>query len=190
MIIEPRVRGFICTTAHPVGCQVNVDEQIQVVQGRGPIANGPKRVLVIGSSTGYGLSSRITAAFGCGARTVGVFFVIDPRSFSFPDVSFGWLFAALLGLLTVYFALGWATTGRTYGARLLGLRVVDGRGRRLRPGVALLRAIMCVYVPLVLFWVIFSEENRSAADILLRTSVVYDWAATAAEAAGPESMSS
>jgi enoyl-[acyl-carrier protein] reductase/trans-2-enoyl-CoA reductase (NAD+) len=74
MIIQPKVKGFICTTAHPTGCQLNVDEQIQVVQGRGSIANGPKRVLVIGSSTGYGLASRITAAFACGARTVGAFF--------------------------------------------------------------------------------------------------------------------
>lgn len=74
MIILPKVKGFICTTAHPTGCRVNVEEQIQVVQGRGPIANAPKRVLVIGSSTGYGLASRITAAFGGGARTVGVFF--------------------------------------------------------------------------------------------------------------------
>jgi len=74
MIILPKVKGFICTTAHPTGCRVNVEEQIQVVQGRAPIANGPKRVLVIGSSTGYGLASRITAAFGCGARTIGVFF--------------------------------------------------------------------------------------------------------------------
>jgi enoyl-[acyl-carrier protein] reductase/trans-2-enoyl-CoA reductase (NAD+) len=74
MIILPRVKGFICTTAHPTGCQANVEDQIRVVQGRGPIANGPKRVLVIGASTGYGLASRITAAFGCGARTIGVFF--------------------------------------------------------------------------------------------------------------------
>ena len=74
MIIHPKVKGFICTTAHPVGCKANVDEQIQFVKQRGPIANGPKRVLVLGSSTGYGLASRITAAFGCGASTVGVFF--------------------------------------------------------------------------------------------------------------------
>lgn len=74
MIILPRVKGFICTTAHPRGCQSNVEEQIRVVQRRGPIAQGQKRVLVIGSSTGYGLSSRIVAAFGCGASTIGVFF--------------------------------------------------------------------------------------------------------------------
>ena len=72
--------------------------------------------------------------------------------------------------------LAWATTGRSYGGRLLGLRVVDSHGRRIRPLVALARALLCVFVPVVLFWVIISRENRSAADILLRTSVVYDWA--------------
>lgn len=74
MIIVPKIRGFICTTAHPEGCARHVGSQIAVVKNRGPIANGPKKVLVIGSSTGYGLSSRIAAAFGSGAATVGVFF--------------------------------------------------------------------------------------------------------------------
>lgn len=74
MIIAPKIRGFICTTAHPEGCAKHVAEQIAVVKGRGPIANGPKKVLVIGSSTGYGLSSRIAAAFGSDAATIGVFF--------------------------------------------------------------------------------------------------------------------
>jgi len=74
MIISPKVRGFICTNAHPEGCAKHVAEQIAVVQSRGPIANGPKKVLVIGSSTGYGLASRIAAAFGSGAATIGVFF--------------------------------------------------------------------------------------------------------------------
>lgn len=74
MIVKPRVRGFICVTAHPVGCEANVKEQIDFIKARGPIANGPKRVLVIGASTGYGLAARITAAFGCGAKTLGVMF--------------------------------------------------------------------------------------------------------------------
>ncbi|MBU6171344.1 MAG: trans-2-enoyl-CoA reductase family protein [Verrucomicrobia bacterium] len=74
MVVTPKVRGFICTTAHPVGCAKHVAEQIAVVKNRGSIANGPKKVLVIGSSTGYGLSSRIAAAFGSGASTIGVFF--------------------------------------------------------------------------------------------------------------------
>ncbi len=74
MIIKPRVRGFLCITTHPEGCAVNVKRQIDYVKARGPIANGPKRVLVIGASTGYGLASRITAAFGSGASTLGIFF--------------------------------------------------------------------------------------------------------------------
>ncbi len=74
MIIKPRIRGFICTTTHPVGCEANVKEQIEYTKAQGPIANAPKRVLVIGSSSGYGLSSRIAAAFGGGASTIGVFF--------------------------------------------------------------------------------------------------------------------
>ncbi len=74
MIIKPRVRGFLCITTHPAGCDANVKRQIDYVQGQGKIDNGAKRVLVIGASTGYGLSSRITAAFGCGAATLGIFF--------------------------------------------------------------------------------------------------------------------
>ena len=74
MIIAPKIRGFICTTAHPEGCAKHVAEQIAVVKSRGLIENGPKKVLVIGSSTGYGLSSRIAAAFGSNAATMGVFF--------------------------------------------------------------------------------------------------------------------
>lgn len=74
MIIRPKVRGFICITAHPEGCAANVQEQIDYVQSQGTIEGGPKKVLVIGSSTGYGLSARIAAAFGSNASTVGVFF--------------------------------------------------------------------------------------------------------------------
>jgi enoyl-[acyl-carrier protein] reductase/trans-2-enoyl-CoA reductase (NAD+) len=74
VIIQPKVRGFICTTAHPVGCAKNVEEQIAITKASGAFAAGPKKVLVIGSSTGYGLASRITAAFGQGADTLGVFF--------------------------------------------------------------------------------------------------------------------
>ncbi len=74
MIVRPKIRGFICTTAHPVGCAQNVQEQIDFVKSKGPITGGPKKCLVLGSSNGYGLASRITAAFGCGAATMGVFF--------------------------------------------------------------------------------------------------------------------
>ena len=74
MIIKPKIRGFICTTTHPVGCDANVKEQIDYTLAKGKIADAPKRVLVVGSSSGYGLSSRIAAAFGGDAATIGVFF--------------------------------------------------------------------------------------------------------------------
>src|SRR3954467_1519410 len=74
MIIKPKVRGFVCVTAHPTGCAAHIQQQIDYVKSKGPIQAGPKKVLVIGASTGFGLSSRITAAFGSGAATLGVFF--------------------------------------------------------------------------------------------------------------------
>jgi enoyl-[acyl-carrier protein] reductase/trans-2-enoyl-CoA reductase (NAD+) len=77
MIIEPRMRGFICLTAHPDGCAQNVKNQIAYVKSKGKI-DGAKKVLVIGASTGFGLASRITSAFGSGAGTIGVFFEKPP----------------------------------------------------------------------------------------------------------------
>lgn len=77
MIIEPRMRGFICLTSHPKGCEKNVKNQIEYVKSKGPI-EGAKRVLVVGASTGFGLASRISSAFGCGAATIGVFFEKPP----------------------------------------------------------------------------------------------------------------
>lgn len=78
MVIQPKIRGFICTNAHPVGCAEHVKEQIAYVKQQGPVAGGPKNVLVIGASTGYGLASRISAAFGSGAKTLGIFFEKEP----------------------------------------------------------------------------------------------------------------
>ena len=74
MVIKPKVRGFLCVTTHPVGCDANVKSQIDYVKSQGDIQDAPKRVLVIGASTGYGLASRISAAFGGGASTLGLFF--------------------------------------------------------------------------------------------------------------------
>jgi enoyl-[acyl-carrier protein] reductase/trans-2-enoyl-CoA reductase (NAD+) len=88
MVIQPKIRGFICTNAHPVGCAEHVNEQIAYVKQAGPVANGPKNVLVIGASTGYGLASRITAAFGSGANTLGIFFEKEPTESK--TASAGW----------------------------------------------------------------------------------------------------
>ncbi|MGA3008246.1 MAG: bifunctional NADH-specific enoyl-ACP reductase/trans-2-enoyl-CoA reductase, partial [Opitutaceae bacterium] len=74
MIIKPKVRGFVCITAHPAGCAAHVQQWIDYVRKTRPLENGPKNVLVIGASTGYGLASRIAAAFGSGAHSLGIFF--------------------------------------------------------------------------------------------------------------------
>jgi enoyl-[acyl-carrier protein] reductase/trans-2-enoyl-CoA reductase (NAD+) len=74
MIIQPKTRGFICTTAHPAGCAAHVQQQIDFVRSKGPLTGMPKKVLVLGASTGYGLASRIVPAFAGGAATLGVFF--------------------------------------------------------------------------------------------------------------------
>ncbi len=87
MIIQPKVRGFICTTAHPAGCQAAVKEQIDYVKAQ-PHADGPKKVLVIGASMGYGLASRITAAYSFGAATIGVIF--DKPAAGSRTASSGW----------------------------------------------------------------------------------------------------
>src|SRR5690625_3653619 len=95
VIIKPKVRGFICTTTHPVGCEKNVLEQIETTRAcTFDKAKGPKRVLVVGASSGYGLAARITAAFGYGADTLGIFFE-KPGSEKKPGTA-GWYNSAAL----------------------------------------------------------------------------------------------
>src|SRR5574344_2157157 len=73
MVVEPKVKGFICTTAHPKGCEESVRRQIEITKKQG-LVEGPKKVLVSGASTGYGLASRIAVTYGYGADTIGVYF--------------------------------------------------------------------------------------------------------------------
>lgn len=79
MIIKPKIRGFICTTTHPTGCEVDVQNQINYVKKKGGRSDGPEKVLIIGASGGYGLASRISASFGYGAASVGVFLERPPQ---------------------------------------------------------------------------------------------------------------
>jgi len=104
-----------------------------------------------------------------------VLFLAGPRHFRLPAAG---PFTSLLAggvTLTGYLALGWTLTGRTYGKRVMGLRLVDRDGRRPRSPRAVLRAVLCVAAPIGLLWVAVSPRRRSLQDILLRTSVVYDW---------------
>jgi uncharacterized RDD family membrane protein YckC len=106
---------------------------------------------------------------------LGFLFLLQPSSFTFPS----WLPVSvpLIGLIVVlpYLAFSWAATGRTYGDQLLGLRVISRSGRPLRTGQAILRAAFCVVFPIGVLWVAVSSSQKSVQDIVLRTSVVYDW---------------
>jgi uncharacterized RDD family membrane protein YckC len=101
-------------------------------------------------------------------------FLVNPARFSLPSLGAEQLLSVGLGVLTVYLAVTWAVAGGSYGDRLLGLRVVGGRGARLHWGRCLVRAVLCAVFPIGLFWVALSRENRSLQDLLLRTSVVHD----------------
>jgi uncharacterized RDD family membrane protein YckC len=103
-------------------------------------------------------------------------FLIRPVHFTAPSPPFVVVLVCAGTVLVVYFTVSWATTGRTYGDHLLGLRVVDSRGRRLRWRAALVRAVLCVGFPIGLFWAVVSVTGRSLQDTVLRTRVVYDWA--------------
>ena len=128
--------------------------------------------------TAAGAVDYAIAAVAVLATYVGVAmlqFLVDPRDFVWPTVPFlgfvglGWLY--LIGYLTI----AWAITGRSFGARLMGVRVVNFRGRRMRFGPAMLRAVFCVGFSVGLFWCAINRSNRSVQDIVLRTSVIHDW---------------
>jgi uncharacterized RDD family membrane protein YckC len=107
----------------------------------------------------------------------GVSFVLRPWSFQFPDVALLLGLGCTLLLLILYLTITWSGSGRSYGAKVMGLRVIDRRGRSPRPLNALARAVLSVSFPVGLFWCLVSRERRSLSDVLCRTSVVYDWRA-------------
>jgi uncharacterized RDD family membrane protein YckC len=109
------------------------------------------------------------------ASLVALRFLVDPRTFSFPDTSLLFSLTAGFVVTVLYLTAAWTFGGRSYGNHVMGLRVVGPRGRRLRLPVAFLRALLCVLVPIGLLWCAVSPVNRSLQDLLLRTSVVYDW---------------
>lgn len=104
-----------------------------------------------------------------------VLFLLDPLKFTFPDVSLVFSMASGFVVLVVYLGVAWRISGRSYGCLVMGLRVVSFRGTKMTLPGALLRAAFCAAVPIGLLWVVLSRENRSLQDLVLRTSVVYDW---------------
>lgn len=118
----------------------------------------------------------VLGALVAGYTAVAVFeFLWAPQAFRFPKPSFALVLLVGGTLEFVYLTVAWRCWGRTWGDQLLGLRVVSYRDTRLRWAGATVRAALCVTVPIGLFWVLVSRQNRSAQDVLLRTSVVYDW---------------
>jgi uncharacterized RDD family membrane protein YckC len=107
---------------------------------------------------------------------VAVFlFLLDPRGFTAPDLGLLFSMTCAFVVLVVYETLGWWLTGRTYGGRVTGLLVVSAGGARLRLPAAFVRALFTAGFPIGLLWVAVSRENRSVQDVVLRTSVIYDW---------------
>jgi uncharacterized RDD family membrane protein YckC len=119
----------------------------------------------------------LLALLGAGYLALtGIVFMVDPVRFRFPAPSrFACIMSALV-LLVCYLTGSWATAGRTCGDQVLGLRVIDADRRAPRPGRALLRAVLCAIFPLGLLWVVVSGRRLSVQDLILRTSVIYDWA--------------
>ena len=116
----------------------------------------------------------------------GLDFLLRPRDFQFPSTSTFMNVSAALLVLAVYLALGWGTSGRTYGDHVMGLRVVSRQGTRIGPARAVARSLLCTVFPIGLFWCAISANNRSVQDLLLRTSVVYDWNRRAPWRTSPE----
>ena len=113
-----------------------------------------------------------------GVFYLGVFallFLLDPRNFTAPSPSLWLVYAAGCLLLIVYLTVSWMGSGRTYGNHVMGLRVVNRKGRRLHLLVSLVRAVLYVIFPIGLLWVMVSGHNRSLQDLVVRTSVIYDW---------------
>ena len=105
----------------------------------------------------------------------GIKLLWQGRRFTRPEPGFARAFVFFTLVHIVYFTVSWATSGRTYGDQLMGLRVVSRTGRTLGLGMAAIRAVLCVAFPFGLLWVGISREHRSVQDLILRTSVIHDW---------------
>jgi uncharacterized RDD family membrane protein YckC len=105
----------------------------------------------------------------------GLLFIVDPRGFTFPSPDLLLSLTAAFVVTVLYLTVGWWLAGRSYGSLVMGLRVLNPWGGRLHLVGAFVRAVLCTIFPVGLLWVAVSRDNRSAQDVVLRTSVVYDW---------------
>ncbi len=139
------------------------------------------RVLAVGVDSGVVLGVMLATWLGWAALR----FLLNPKTFTFPAPPLGVVLIDGYLVATIYLTIAWATTGRTYGGQLLGLRVVNFRGKRMSWPGSFVRAGFCVLFPIGLGWILLSRGNRSVQDVVLRTSVVYDWANRQAPAVAP-----
>jgi uncharacterized RDD family membrane protein YckC len=151
------------------GAVSSIPKEARAYQGHR--AGVVSRLLAVGVDLGVTMVTLVVAY----AAWTTLLFILDPRGFQFPTPSLlvDWFVGMVV--LTMYFTASWSTTGRSYGQHLMGLRVVNLHGGRLRLGLAFLRAAFCVVFPVGVFWVAFSGQNRSLQDVVLRTSVIHDW---------------
>jgi uncharacterized RDD family membrane protein YckC len=106
---------------------------------------------------------------------VGLVYLLNPRSFEFPELGLVFSLFAAFCVAVVYLTVFWTLSGRSYGYLVMGLRVLGRGGRRLRLGGAALRAVFVVLVPIGIVWVPVGRNNRSLQDLVLGSRVVYDW---------------
>lgn len=128
---------------------------------------------VLAGGIDYSVAALLLVAIWVGAH--GVRFLLRPRTFEWAEAGRLGTVTSFLVVLMIYLAFGWATTGRTIGDQVLGLRVISASSGRVHPVVALGRAAFYALFPLGLLWAVVDLRNRSVQDLLLRTSVVYDW---------------
>lgn len=140
-----------------------------------PLQGKPAGVVSRSLAGGVDLAIVVVALLAIYAGWATFTFLIRPAKFQFPEPTILLSLVAGFAVLTVYLTVGWTLTGRTYGDHLMGLRVVDRAGRRLHLPRASLRALLCAVFPIGLVWTAFSARNLSVQDMLVRTSVTYDW---------------
>lgn len=135
------------------------------------------RAGVVTRTIANGIDAAVAAVvvLGCWLGYLAVVFLLNPVSFTWPSPRFLAFVLATGAVLVGYFTVSWATSGRTLGDKIMGLRVVNFRGERLRWVGSFLRAVFCTVLPIGLFWILVSPSNRTVQDTVMRTSCIYDW---------------
>ncbi|WP_329000132.1 RDD family protein [Kribbella sp. NBC_00709] len=155
---------------------MRTDEPVSIVPREAQPYQGRRAGLVSRSIAGVIDGVVVVVALLGGYLAVnGLRFLINPRGFRISEASPLPGVATGLLILVGYLCVAWSTTGWTYGCHVMGLRVVSRGGRRLRPIVALLRAVFCALFPLGLLLCAVGSQRSSVQDLVLRTSVIYDW---------------